>query len=58
MVEPEYDYAFPKLQVINISFNNFVGYLPSKYFQSWHNATRYSNEDEEEYIGKYIFQNN
>ncbi|XP_031272584.1 receptor like protein 22-like isoform X2 [Pistacia vera] len=33
--EPETNYAFPKLQIIDISHNRFTGHLPSKYFQSW-----------------------
>ncbi|XP_062073688.1 receptor-like protein 19 [Humulus lupulus] len=33
--EPIPDYEFPKLCIIDMSFNNFSGKLPSKYSQSW-----------------------
>ncbi|KAJ0030280.1 hypothetical protein Pint_14566 [Pistacia integerrima] len=33
--EPKIAYAFPKLQIIDLSHNRFTGSLPSKYFESW-----------------------
>ncbi|XP_031272565.1 receptor-like protein 6 [Pistacia vera] len=33
--EPKTAYAFPKLQIIDLSHNRFTGSLPSKYFESW-----------------------
>ncbi|PON80742.1 LRR domain containing protein [Parasponia andersonii] len=33
--EPKPHYEFPKLRIIDISFNNFTGKLPSSYIQSW-----------------------
>ncbi|XP_031272562.1 receptor-like protein Cf-9 [Pistacia vera] len=33
--EPETAYAFPELQIIDLSHNRFTGSLPSKYFESW-----------------------
>ncbi|XP_044502550.1 receptor-like protein 6 [Mangifera indica] len=40
--DPETNFAFPKLRIINLSGNRFTGNLPSKYFQSW-NAMRVEN---------------
>ncbi|XP_075656884.1 receptor-like protein 7 isoform X1 [Castanea sativa] len=33
--KPESSLDFPKLQIIDVSFNNFTGKLPYKHFQSW-----------------------
>ncbi|TXG54136.1 hypothetical protein EZV62_019392 [Acer yangbiense] len=40
--EPEKNFEFPKLQVIDLSHNMFRGELPSKHFQSW-NAMKVVN---------------
>ena len=33
--KPESSLDFPKLQIIDVSFNNFTGKLPYEHFQSW-----------------------
>ena len=33
--KPESSLDFPKLQIIDVSFNNFIGKLPHEHFQSW-----------------------
>ncbi|KAK7817510.1 receptor-like protein 6 [Quercus suber] len=33
--KPESSLDFPKLQIIDVSFNNFTGKLPHEHFQSW-----------------------
>ncbi|KAM3705238.1 hypothetical protein ACJW31_03G065700 [Castanea mollissima] len=33
--KPENSLDFPKLQIIDVSFNNFTGKLPYEHFQSW-----------------------
>ncbi|KAF3952771.1 hypothetical protein CMV_021711 [Castanea mollissima] len=33
--KPESSLNFPKLQIIDVSFNNFIGRLPYEHFQSW-----------------------
>ncbi|KAF3960365.1 hypothetical protein CMV_014914 [Castanea mollissima] len=33
--KPESSLDFPKLQIIDVSFNNFIGKLPYEHFQSW-----------------------
>ncbi|KAK2647175.1 hypothetical protein Ddye_022370 [Dipteronia dyeriana] len=40
--EPEENFEFPKLQVIDLSHNTFRGDLPTKHFQSW-NAMKIVN---------------
>ncbi|KAK2648793.1 hypothetical protein Ddye_016282 [Dipteronia dyeriana] len=40
--EPETNFEFPKLQVIDLSHNFFSGELPTKHFQSW-NAMKVVN---------------
>ncbi|XP_023879588.1 receptor-like protein 6 [Quercus suber] len=35
IASPEFNLAFPKLRVIDVSCNSLTGSLPSKFFQSW-----------------------
>ncbi|KAK2648764.1 hypothetical protein Ddye_016253 [Dipteronia dyeriana] len=42
ITEPEVNFEFPKLQVIDLSHNLFTGELPTKHFQSW-NAMKVVN---------------
>ncbi|KAH9656847.1 Receptor-like protein 6 [Citrus sinensis] len=47
--EPGTDCGFPKLRIIDISSNRFIGKLPSKYFQCW-NAMQVVNTSELKYM--------
>uniref|UniRef100_A0A2N9FA94 Uncharacterized protein n=1 Tax=Fagus sylvatica TaxID=28930 RepID=A0A2N9FA94_FAGSY len=46
---PEFNFAFPKLRIIDISFNGFIGSLPSEFFQSL-NAMKIVESDHLEYM--------
>ncbi|XP_031272564.1 receptor-like protein 6 [Pistacia vera] len=48
--EPETNYSFPKLRIIDLSHNKFIGYLPSKFFQFW-NAMKVVNASPLAYLG-------
>nr|XP_048334798.1 receptor-like protein 7 [Ziziphus jujuba var. spinosa] len=41
--EPENDMQFPKLQVIDLSYNNFTGELPSQYISNWNSMKVINN---------------
>ncbi|XP_062113735.1 receptor-like protein 33 [Humulus lupulus] len=43
--EPRAKLHFPKLRIIDISYNNFIGKLPLKYIQSWNAMTSTSVEN-------------
>ncbi|XP_062114721.1 receptor-like protein 6 [Humulus lupulus] len=43
--EPRTKLHFPKLRIIDISYNNFIGKLPLKYIQSWNAMTSTSVEN-------------
>lgn len=47
--EPGTDCGFPKLRIIDISSNTFIGKLPSKYFHCW-NAMQVVNTSELKYM--------
>ncbi|XP_075660148.1 receptor-like protein 9DC3 [Castanea sativa] len=46
---PESNYQFPKLQILDLSYNNFTGNLPLKSFGNW-NALKLDNEFQLTYI--------
>ncbi|KAF8414242.1 hypothetical protein HHK36_002242 [Tetracentron sinense] len=52
------DYAFSKLRIIDLSYNEFTGDLPSTYFLSW-SAMMMSSEKESQlkYMGGVYYQN-
>ncbi|XP_062114722.1 receptor-like protein 54 [Humulus lupulus] len=43
--KPRTELHFPKLRIIDISYNNFIGKLPLKYIQSWNAMTCTSVEN-------------
>lgn len=47
--EPESDFRFPKLRIIDLSYNSLVGELPSQYFQCW-NAMKIVGANELTYL--------
>ncbi|TXG63587.1 hypothetical protein EZV62_010581 [Acer yangbiense] len=54
--EPEANFEFPKLQVIDLSHNMFRGELPTKHFQSW-NAMKVVNGSHPSYMHDEMISN-
>lgn len=47
--KPKMELEFPKLQVIDLSYNNFSGELPSQYISNW-NAMKVINTSDDTYL--------
>ncbi|KAK1566991.1 hypothetical protein Q3G72_007033 [Acer saccharum] len=54
--EPKLDFVFPKLRMIDLSHNRFIGKFPSKYFQCW-NAMKFDNKSGLTYMMKENYYN-
>lgn len=52
---PNYDSGFPMLRIVDLSYNPFVGLLPSDYFQSW-KAMRVLNISQHGFVGESVIQ--
>nr|XP_048330752.1 receptor like protein 22-like [Ziziphus jujuba var. spinosa] len=56
--EPQSKVSFPKLQIIDLSHNNFSGHLPWGYFQQWNAMKVFDNTHELTYLnGSYCGKN-
>ena len=54
--KPETNFGFPKLRVIDLSNNNFIGKLPLEYFQIWKGMESFGVDRATAYAGSDLYK--